>query len=135
MRLIKDKPNIDFLSRTRRNIAVGISIMLPWSCPLLRWRHADSISASISPAVSCSRPAIPARPTSTSVRRLLSEAGFDEVRVQRFGPETDVQVRLPPQPGSEPTRFATRCRGYSATDEPQVELRRVEFVSAQVAGN
>ena len=28
MRLIKDKPTIDFLSRGRRNIAVGISILV-----------------------------------------------------------------------------------------------------------
>ena len=27
-RLIKDKPNIDFLSRTRRNVAIGISILI-----------------------------------------------------------------------------------------------------------
>jgi preprotein translocase subunit SecF len=133
MRLIKDKPNIDFLSRTRRNIAVGISLLaIVVSIGSLVVRGLDfgiDFTGGVLLEAGYPDPADLDR-----VRGLLSDAGFEEVRVQRFGPETDIQVRLPPQPGAEPNQIRDTLQGILAADEPQVELRRVEFVSAQVGG-
>lgn len=133
MRLIKDKPNIDFLSRTRRNIAIGISLVaIVVSIGSLAVRGLDfgiDFTGGVLLEAGYPGPADLDR-----VRGLLSDAGFEEVRVQRFGPETDIQVRLPPQPGAEPSQIRDTLQGILAADEPQVELRRVEFVSAQVGG-
>ena len=133
MRLIKDKPNIDFLSRTRRNIAISISLIaIVISIGSLAVRGLD-FGIDFTGGVLLEA-GYPGPADLDSVRRQLSDAGFEEVRVQRFGPETDVQVRLPPQPGSEPSQIRDTLQGILAADEPQVELRRVEFVSAQVGG-
>jgi preprotein translocase subunit SecF len=133
MRLIKDKPNIDFLSRTRRNIAISISLIaIVVSIGSLAVRGLD-FGIDFTGGVLLEA-GYPGPADLDSVRSLLSDAGFQEVRVQRFGPETDVQVRLPPQPGAEPNQIRDTLQGILAADEPQVELRRVEFVSAQVGG-
>jgi preprotein translocase subunit SecF len=133
MRLIKDKPNIDFLSRTRRNIAISISLIaIVISIGSLAVRGLD-FGIDFTGGVLLEA-GYPGPADLDSVRSQLSDAGFEEVRVQRFGPETDVQVRLPPQPGSEPSQIRDTLQGILAADEPQVELRRVEFVSAQVGG-
>jgi preprotein translocase subunit SecF len=41
-------------------------------------------------------------------------------------------VRLPPQPDTDPNRVRDSLRETLAADEPDVELRRVEFVGPQV---
>ena len=133
MRLIKDKPNIDFLSRTRRNIAIGISLLaIVVSIGSLAVRGLD-FGIDFTGGVLLEA-GYPAAADLDGIRVQLSDAGFEEVRVQRFGPETDVQVRLPPQPGAEPNQIRDTLQGILAADQPQVDLRRVEFVSAQVGG-
>jgi preprotein translocase subunit SecF len=133
MRLIKDKPNIDFLSRSRRNIAVSISLIaIVVSIGSLAVRGLD-FGIDFTGGVLLEA-GYPGPADLDEVRSRLSDAGFEEVRVQRFGPETDVQVRLPPQPGSEPNQIRDTLQEILSADEPQVELRRVEFVSAQVGG-
>ncbi|MDX1403044.1 MAG: protein translocase subunit SecF [Woeseiaceae bacterium] len=131
MRLIKDKPNIDFLSKTRRNIALSLSaILLVVSIVSLMTRGLDfgiDFTGGVLLEVGYSQAA-----NLESIRDRLNEAGFDDHRVTRFGAETDVQVRLPPQIGAEPDAIRESLRGILAADDPNVELRRVEFVSAQV---
>ncbi len=133
MRLIKDKPNIDFLGRTRRNIAVSISIIaVIVSIASLATRGLDfGIDFTGGILLEAS---YPNAANLDNIRQSLSAAGFEEVRVQRFGPETDVQVRLPPQPGSEPNEIREKLRGILAADDPGVELLAVAFVSSQVGG-
>jgi preprotein translocase subunit SecF len=133
MRLIKDKPNIDFLGRTRRNIAVSISIIaVIVSIASLATRGLDfGIDFTGGILLEAS---YPNAANLDNIRQSLTAAGFEEVRVQRFGPETDVQVRLPPQPGSEPNEIRETLRGILAADDPGVELLAVAFVSSQVGG-
>jgi preprotein translocase subunit SecF len=131
MRLIKDKPSIDFLSKTRRSIALVISaILIIVSIASLATRGLDfgiDFTGGVLLEVGYSETA-----NLENIRQRLSDAGYEEYRVTRFGAETDVQVRLEPQIGVEPDAIRDSLREILAADDPNVELRRVEFVSAQV---
>ena len=99
MRLIKEKTKIDFLGKTRRKAALGISIaMIVLSIASLATRGLDfgiDFTGGVLLEVGYSEAA-----NLEGIRTRLSEAGFAEYRVTRFGPDTDVQVRLPPQIGA-----------------------------------
>ena len=131
MRLIKDKTKIDFLSESRRNIALCISfVLIAISIASLATRGLDfgiDFTGGVLLEVSYSDAANLER-----IRARLSDAGYAEYRVTRFGPDTDVQVRLPPQIGVESEVIRDSLRAILAADDPDVDLRRVEFVSAQV---
>ncbi len=131
MRLIKDKPSIDFLSKTRRSVALTLSaILLIVSIASLAKNHLDfgiDFTGGVLLEVGYSEAA-----NLESIRERLSGAGYEDYRVTRFGAETDVQVRLSPQIGVEPDAIRESLRELLAADDPNVELRRVEFVSAQV---
>lgn len=66
------------------------------------------------------------------IRSLLVNDGFKDVQVQSFGSEKDVLLRLPPQSEGNPNDIRDRLRNILALDEPDVDLRRVEFVGPQV---
>lgn len=131
MRLIKEKTRIDFLSESRRNNALGISfVLIAISIASLATRSLDfgiDFTGGVLIEVSYSEAA-----NQEGIRARLSDAGYAEYRVTRFGPDTDVQVRLPPQVGVESDAIRDSLRGILAADDPNVVLRRVEFVSAQV---
>ncbi|TDJ36661.1 MAG: protein translocase subunit SecF [Gammaproteobacteria bacterium] len=131
MRLFKEKPSIDFLGRTRRNIAIGFSVVLiVISIGTLAIRGLDfgiDFTGGVLLEVGYSESA-----NLPGIRSRLRDAGYDDYRVTRFGADTDVQVRLPPQIGVEPDAIRESLREILAADDPNVELRRVEFVSAQV---
>ena len=131
MRLIKDKPNIDFLSKTRRSIALIISaILIVVSIVSLVIRGLDfgiDFTGGVLLEVGYSEAA-----DLESIRDHLSNAGYEDYRVTRFGAETDVQVRLPPQIGTEPDAIREQLSEILTADGPDIDLRRVEFVSAQV---
>jgi preprotein translocase subunit SecF len=131
MRLIKEKTSIDFLSRTRRNVALALSaIILVTSIVSLFTRGLDfgiDFTGGVLLEVGYSEAA-----NLVSIRNRLSDAGFEDYRVTRFGADTDVQVRLPPQVGADSDAIRESLREILAADDPNVNLRRVEFVSAQV---
>lgn len=131
MRLFKEKPSIDFLGRTRRNIAIGFSVVLiVVSLGTLVIRGLDfgiDFTGGVLLEVGYSESA-----NLPGIRSRLRDAGYDDYRVTRFGADTDVQVRLPPQIGVEPDAIRESLREILAADDPNVDLRRVEFVSAQV---
>jgi len=131
MRLFKEKTSINFLGRSRRNIAVGISVVLiAVSIGTLAIRGLDfgiDFTGGVLLEVGYSESA-----NLPGIRSRLSDAGYDDYRVTRFGADTDVQVRLPPQIGVEPDAIRESLREILAADDPNVDLRRVEFVSAQV---
>ena len=69
----------------------------------------------------------------TRVREALAaEPDFRDVVVQHFGTSRDVLIRLAPQPGRTNAQVSERVLQVLRTAEPQVELRRVEFVGPQV---
>lgn len=131
MRLIKEKTNFDFLGPTRRKIAVAISALaIIVSLVSIGTRGLDfgiDFTGGVLLEVG-----YPQDADLNKIRVLLGEAGFTDVQVQSFGAATDVLLRLPPQQGADPNEIRDRLRNTLATDEPDVDLRRVEFVGPQV---
>lgn len=130
-KLVKDHTSIDFLSPVRRRIAIAISIVaIGISIASFATRGLDlgiDFTGGVLLEVGYPQPANLDR-----IRQVLSTEGFEEVQVQRFGADTDVMVRLPPQEGTDPNAIRDRLRSALAADEPGVELRRVEFVGPQI---
>ena len=131
MRLIKEKTSIDFLSRSRRKIAVGLSILLiVISIASLSIRGLNlgiDFTGGILLEVG-----YPQDANLGDIRAQLTDAGFERYVVQAFGNSTDVLVRLPPQPGEDTTAIRDRLFAVLSGGDDAVDLRRVELVSAQV---
>jgi preprotein translocase subunit SecF len=131
MRLIKEKTSIDFLGATRRKIALAISVILvAVSLVSLFTRGLEfgiDFTGGVLLEVGYAQPA-----DLEGIRSHLAEAGFNEAQVQRFGRDTDVLVRLPPQPGTEADEIRVQLQEILSADGPGIELRRAGFVSAQV---
>ena len=131
MRLIKHKTHIDFLGPTRRKIALAISVLVVVaSLASLATRGLEfgiDFTGGILLEVG-----YPEAANLKSIRNNLAEAGYDDAQVQRFGADTDVLVRLPPQDGTNPDELRNDLQRTIAEGTTGVELRRVEFVSPQV---
>ncbi len=130
MRLIKDKTNIDFLSPARRKAALAISgLLVIASLVSLFTRGLEfgiDFTGGVLLEVGYDQPA-----NLEAIRGNLSGAGFEDAQVQLFGRETDVLVRLPPQ-GDTAEIVRQRLQDTLAAGGQEIELRRVETVSAQV---
>lgn len=131
MRLIREKTSIDFLSRTPRLVAgvVAVVIVLVSLASLatrglafgLDFTGGILMEASYPEAVNLDR-----------IRGLMTEAGYEEAQVQRFGADTDVLVRLPPQEEADPNALRNSLNEILVADEPDASVLRVEFVGSQV---
>jgi len=131
MRLIKDKTSIDFLSRGRRLATTALSILaLIVSVGSIATRGLE-LGIDFTGGVLL-EVGYPEHADVERVRQLLGDAGFSDVQVQRFGTETDVLLRLPPQPNTNSDEIRRLLQETLAADEPDVDLRRVEFVGPQV---
>jgi preprotein translocase subunit SecF len=130
MRLIKDKTSIDFLSPTRRKVALAVSLILVIaSFVSLATRGLEfgiDFTGGILLEVGYSEAA-----NLEQIRGDLANEGYSNAQVQRFGAEEVVLVRLPPQEGDVDEIRARLQQTLQAGDESTV-LRRVEFVSPQV---
>ena len=108
MRLIRKKTKIDFLGPKRRKIALSISALLVVvSLVSLGTRGLDfgiDFTGGILLEVGYEQPA-----DLEKIRNNLSDAGFQDAQVQLFGRETDVLVRLPPQPRKVPKACGSAC--------------------------
>ena len=131
MRLIKEKTNIDFLSRSRRNVAIGLSILIVvLSIGSLATRGLNlgiDFTGGILLEVHYPRDA-----DLLKIREDLTAAGFERYVVQEFGTSQDVLVRLPPQPGQNVNAIRDALFGVLSGGDATVELRRFANVSAQV---
>lgn len=69
------------------------------------------------------------------VRGSLAEGGFGDSVVQHFGSPREVLVRLAPRAGEDSAELSTRVLALLKKDQSQqVDMRRVEYVGAQVGG-
>ena len=131
MRLIKTKTSIDFLSSTRRKVALAISALLVIvSLVSLGTRGLEfgiDFTGGILLEVGYEAPA-----NLEEIRSNLSAAGFEDAQVQLFGRETDVLVRLPPQPQESAESVREQLRSTLEAGGQSIDLRRLESVSAQV---
>jgi preprotein translocase subunit SecF len=66
------------------------------------------------------------------VRSTVAGLGFTEVQVQSFGSARDVMIRLPAQKGVTTAQQSDRVLAALKAEDPQVTLRRTEFVGPQV---
>ncbi len=131
MRLIKSKTSIDFLSQGRRRMALSISaILVIVSLVSLSTRGLDfgiDFTGGILLEVG-----YPQAVNLDEIRSGLSNAGFEDAQVQSFGRETDVLVRLPPQPDQSAESVREELQAVLQAGGQEIDLRRVESVSAQV---
>ena len=131
MRFIKNKTTINFLGIKRRRVALLLSaIMISVSLGSIITRGLDfGIDFTGGVLLEIGYPGTADLP---KIRSLLADDGFDDVQVQSFGSEEEVLLRLPPQSDQDPNYIRDRLRELLAADEPEVVLRRVEFVGPQV---
>lgn len=67
------------------------------------------------------------------VRKSLAEGGFADAGVQHFGTSQDLIVRLSPRPGEQSAELSNRVLAVlQAADQSTVEIRKVDYVGAQV---
>ncbi len=66
------------------------------------------------------------------IRSLLNENGFKGVSVQHFGTSTEVLLRIQPQEGEDKAKLGDKAFELLKQQDPEVELKRVEFVGPQV---
>lgn len=66
------------------------------------------------------------------VRATLAGAGYEDAVVQNFGAASDVLIRLAPQEGAKTADVSTKVLNAVRTNNPDAEMRRVEFVGPQV---
>jgi preprotein translocase subunit SecF len=130
MRLIKEKTNIDFLSPSRRKVALLVSLLLVIaSFVSLATRGLEfgiDFTGGILLEVGYSEAA-----NLEKIRGDLASEGYNNAQVQGFGAEDVVLVRLPPQEG-DVDEIRTRLQQTLQAGEEGTVLRRVEFVSPQV---
>ena len=71
-------------------------------------------------------------PDVEKLRTTVSGLGFTDVQVQNFGTSRDVMIRLPAQKGVSTAQQSDKVMLALKTADPQVVLRRTEFVGPQV---
>ncbi len=66
------------------------------------------------------------------IRAAIESKDWGEFQVQSFGTSRDVLIRLPLQPGVSAAQQAEQVMATLRTQDPAVEMRRVEFVGPAV---
>jgi len=131
MRFLKRKTHFNFLGNTPRKVALVFSaIVIIVSIVSLSTRGLEfgiDFTGGILLEVGYQEAA-----DLGGIRSNLADAGFEDAQVLRFGADTDVLVRLPPQDGVNPDELREQLRATVAVGTTGVDLRRVEFVSPQV---
>lgn len=67
-----------------------------------------------------------------SIRTAVSTLGYRDFQVQNFGTSRDVMIRLPITEGTSSAQQSEQVLGALQASDPQIELRRVEFVGPQI---
>ena len=68
----------------------------------------------------------------SGIRETLNKIGLDDAVVQSFGSSQTALIRLPTKPDVSGAQLSEKVMSALHTDDPGVELRRVDFVGAQV---
>ncbi len=131
MQIISKKTHIDFLSPVRRKVAVALSVVFVIvSLVSLATRGLDfgiDFTGGILLEVGYEQAA-----DLEAIRGTLADAGFTDAQVQLFGRDTDVLVRLPPQPEDSAIQVRDQLQATLEAGGQNIDLRRMETVSAQI---
>jgi preprotein translocase subunit SecF len=131
MQFLKKKTNIDFLSLSRRRIALTISVILVIvslvSLGMRGLNFGIDFTGGILLELGYAEDA-----DIEGIRGELFAAGFEDAQVQLFGAANDVLVRLPPQEGTDQGAIRERLQATLTAGGKDVDLRRIEAVSPQV---
>ena len=131
MRLIKKKTNIDFLSRTRRNFAVGFSVLIVLVSIASMATRGLNLGIDFTGGF-LFQVQYPQTADLVEIRQKLTAAGFGNHVVQDFGSEGEILVRLPPLPGQEANQIRDTVFATLSGGDPDVILQLFANVSAQV---
>ena len=131
MRLIKQKTKINFLGASRRKTALTISVIFVLVSFVSLYMRGLDFGIDFTGGVLL-EVGYPQAADIEAIRGNLADAGFTDAQVQRFGDDTDVLVRLPPQGDAEPNEIREQLQATLEAGGQSVDLRRVEFVSPQV---
>ncbi len=66
------------------------------------------------------------------VRAILQENGYTQAQAQHFGTSRDVLIRIPPSDEKASVKLSDDIMAALRSGNPDVEMRRVEFVGPQV---
>jgi preprotein translocase subunit SecF len=131
MKLIREKTSIDFLGRTSRTVAGGVAIlMLVVSLTSLTARGLQfglDFTGGILLEI-----AYPQAVDLDRLRGVMASSGYEEAQVQRYGADTDVLVRVPPQEGADLDAVRDAISATLTEDDPDAQVLRVELVGSQV---
>jgi preprotein translocase subunit SecF len=131
MKLIPDHTSIDFLNSTPRRIAMTLAVLMVVVSLVSLTVRGMAFGIDFTGGILL-EVGYPQEADLERIRQLMTDSGFDDVQVQRFGAATDVMLRLPPQPDLDSNAMRESLSATLAADDPGVELRRVEFVGPQV---
>jgi preprotein translocase subunit SecF len=134
MKWIKEKTSIDFLSRRQRLIAAGVVVAAIAISVISFATRGLELGIDFTGGILL-EVGYPQAADIDRIRQLMDDAGIDDVQVQRFGAETDVLLRLPPQPDADPDTIRSTLSDILSADQPGVEIRRIEFVGPQVGAD
>jgi len=129
MRMFSGVPNINFMAQRKTGLVLS-SVITVASILLVLFRGLNfGIDFTGGVLVEVHYPQAVELDT---VRADLSRAEYENPVVQFFGTSEDVLIRLPPTEETNSAKVSTAILDVLKTSEPNVELRRVEFVGPQV---
>lgn len=131
MRFLRRKTQIDFLSRSRRRLAMIISALVVAVSLVSFGTRGLNFGIDFTGGILLEVGYTSAADVE-AIRGDLFNAGIEDAQVQFFGTATDVLVRLPPQEGIDPGEIRKQLQATLTAGGQQIELRRVESVSPQV---
>jgi preprotein translocase subunit SecF len=131
MKIISKTTKIDFLSKSRRRVALIISAVLVIASLVSLATRGLEFGIDFTGGILL-EVGYPQAADLEEIRNNLEAEGFTDAQVQRFGRDTDVLLRLPPQPGSDASEVRERLQQILQADGQTIDLRRGDVVSAQV---
>jgi preprotein translocase subunit SecF len=129
MQILQDRLSIDFMGR--RNIALIISgVLLVVAIGSLLTRGLNfGIDFTGGTLIEVG---YPQAAELAEVRGILQENGYMQAQAQHFGTSRDVLIRIPPSNEKASVKLSDDIMAALRSGNPDVEMRRVEFVGPQV---
>jgi preprotein translocase subunit SecF len=129
MQILKDSLSIDFMGR--RHIALimsGVLLVVAIGSLLTRGLNfgIDFTGGTLIEV------GYPQAAELAEVRAILQENGYTQAQAQHFGTSRDVLIRIPPSDEKASVKLSDDILEALRSGNPDVEMRRVEFVGPQV---